>query len=418
GDQDAGGKLAAGRTGGKPVAPLSTPGLPVTATADSADAPALVGSADGRFAPGWTVQQTTAVSAGAGRGLQGLSCTAPGTSFWLPGASTAEERQDAVHLTNPDSTGAVVDLDLYGKDGKVKTPGGGGEGITVPPRSTVQVLLSTLTDEPATNLTLRVVARNGRVGAFVHAVDEKSGGDWLPAAGDAAPEAVLPGIPGDATSVRLVAFAPGGQDADLKVRLAGPSGAISPAGHETLHLKAGMTTAVDLRDLTQGETGSLVLSPAESAEDATPVVAAVRVTRGKGANQETAFIPSTAPVSDRAGVAGNGARDSELALTATDKDAKVRVTASSGAGGGSPRSTTVTVKAHTTKSFAPPRPQGGKGRYAVTVEPRSGGPVYASRTLTQRMDGVPAFTVQTLPDDRSTVAVPRSSEDLSILTDE
>ncbi|GAA2059440.1 DUF5719 family protein [Streptomyces albiaxialis] len=403
---------------GKPVVPLSTPGTPVTSTTDSSEAPALTGSADGRFAPGWTVQQTTVVSAGAGRGLQGASCVTPDTTFWFPAVSTADGRQDYVHLTNPDSASAVVDLEMYGKGGKEKAPSGAGEGITVPPRSTVPVLLSTLTAKPVTNATLHVIARNGRVGAQVNAADEKLGGDWIASAADATPRAVMPGIPGDATSVRLVAFAPGGKDADLKVRLAGPSGEISPAGYETLHVKAGMTSAVDLKELTKGDPGSLVLSPAEDKADAPPLVAAVRVTRGKGARQETAFIPSSPAVEKRATAADNSARGSELALTATDKDAKVKVTSSAGSGGGSPRSTTVTVKAHTTKSLAPPRPQGGKGSFAVTVERISGGPVHASRTLTREQDGIPAFTVQTLPDDRSTVAVPDAAEDLSVLTED
>ncbi|GAA2618497.1 DUF5719 family protein [Streptomyces axinellae] len=424
-----GGKDSKGKKGGKsdkggkgssqkPVVPLTSPGTPVTAGTDDPEAPALFGTADGPFAPGWTVQQTTSIGAGAGRGLQGAACTAPDTSFWFPGVSTATDRQDYAHLTNPDDTSAVVDLELYGKNGKEKGGAGTGEGVTIPPRSTVPVLLSTLTAKPVTNATLHVTARTGRVGAQVQASDTKSGGDWLAPAGEATPTAVLPGIPEDATSVRLVVFARGGKDADLKVRLAGASSLISPAGYETLHVKGGMTTAVDLKELTKGEAGSLVLSPAENSSDAAPIVAAVRVTRGKGADQETAFIPSTAPVGKRATAAGNGNGDATLALTAPDKDTRVRVTASAGSGGGSPKSTTLTVKAHTTKALAPPRPEGGKGTYAVTVERVSGGQVHASRMLARKQDGIPAFTIQTLPDDGSTVAVPHSSQDLSVLNDD
>ena len=32
-------------------------------------------------------------------------------------------------------------------------------------------------------------------------------------------------------------------------------------------------------------------------------------------------------------------------------------------------------------------------------------------------DGIPMFTVQTLPDDRGTVAVPEAEQDLSVLDD-
>ncbi|MBA0049477.1 hypothetical protein E0L36_00665 [Streptomyces sp. AJS327] len=407
-----------GGRGGKsePFVPLSSPGTPVTDSTDSAEAPALVGSAEGRFAPGWTVQQTTEVSAGAGRGLQGAACTAPDTSMWFPGASTADDRQDYVHLTNPDSTAAVVDLELYGKDGRVSSASG--EGVTVPPRSTVPVLLSTLTPDPVTNLTVHVAARSGRVGAQVQAVDERIGGDWLAPVSRATPSVVLPGIPADATSVRLVAFAPGDEDADLSVRLATPSGSIAPAGHDTLHVKGGRTTAVDLRKLTQGQPGSLLLGPAEGSELKTPVVAAARITRGKGARQETAFITSTGPLGQRGTVADNRAKGTTLALAAPGKAAKVRVTASAGSGGGTAVRRTVNVKGGGTTALTPPRPRGGKGSYALTVERVSGGQVHASRMLERSGGGgLPMFTVQTLSDDRGTVAVPDSGQDLSVLTD-
>ncbi|MCT2593604.1 DUF5719 family protein [Streptomyces sp. N2-109] len=398
----------------KAVLPLKEPGKPVTVSTERSDAPALIGSADGRFAPGWSVQQTTTVSAGAGRGLHGVACAEAGTDFWFPGASAAEERQDYVHLTNPDQTAAVVDLELHGKDGRIKSDAG--EEISVPPRSTVPVLLSTLTAEPVANVAVHAVARTGRVAAQVQVMDQKLGGDWLPPAAVPGPTAVLPGIPGDSTSVRLVVTAPGGKDADLKVRLAAPSGQFTPAGQETLHVKAGKTAAVDLKDLTRGEAGSLILSPSGNGGEA-PIVAAVRVTRGKGAKQETAFIPSTAQVEKRATAVGNRAKESTLSLAAPGKSAKVRVTASPGTGGGTAGSETYTVKAGATLAVTPPSPKGGKGAYALTIKPLSGGEVYAARTLAREQDGVPMFTVQSLPDDKGTVAVPEAGEDLSMLTD-
>ena len=401
---------------GKPVVPLQKPGTPVSSTVDSSGAPALFGSADGQFAPGWSVQQTTTVSAGAGRGLQGSSCSSPDTDFWFPAVGTAGSRQDYVHLTNPDSTSAVVDLDLYGSHGRATSESG--EGINVPPHSSVPVLLSTLTTEPVDSATLHVLARNGRVGAQVQSSDKKAGGDWVHSAADPAPSAVLPGIPKDATSVRLTVLARGENDADLKVRLAGKNGQISPAGYETLHVKGGMTSSVKLRDLTKGEAGSLVLSPTGDEDGATPVVAGAQVTRGKGSSQETAFIPSTAPVDKRATAAGNTAKGSALSLTAPQKAAKVRVTSSAGSEGGSPASKTYTVAAGTTQSFAPPAPQGGKGTFAVTVERLSGGPLYSSRMLEKKVEGVQGFTVQPLPDDRGMVPVPQSGQDLSVLTED
>ncbi|MFF1422465.1 DUF5719 family protein [Streptomyces sp. NPDC058280] len=391
---------------------LKEPGKPVTAEASGAAAPALVGTATGRFAPGWATQQTTTVSVGGARGLLGTACTAPDTSFWFPGAGTEESRQDYVHLTNPDDTAAVADIELYGKDGALKSEVG--EGIPVPARSSVPVLLSTLTTEAAANVTVHVTTRTGRVGAVVRAADDKTGSDWLAAAADPAGRVVMPGIPADATDVRLVAFAPGADDAYLKVQLAGADGTITPAGQETLHVKSGMTAALDLADVTKGEAGSLLLSPAEDGR-ATPVVAALRVVRGKGAKQEIAFIPATGPIGSRATAADNRAKGSTLSLTAPGGTAKVKVTASAGSEAGEPVVKTYVVKAGTTLAVTPPVPDGLKGSYALTIEPESGGPVHAARTLALPEDGVPMFTVQTLPDDRGTVSVPKAKEDLSIL---
>lgn len=407
-DED--GKAGTAGKADKPLLEVKEPGTPVTGDASGGDSPALVGTADGKFAPGWTVQETTQVAAGAGRGLQGVNCTAPDTEFWFPGVSTAADRTDYVHLINPDDSAAVVDIELYGRDGALETTVG--EGITVQPHSGEPILLSTLTGEKQTNVTVHVSVRSGRVGASVQALDDRLGGDWLAASVDPAGSLVLPGIPKDATAVRLVAFTPGDADADLNVRLASPSGLITPAGNETLHVKAGMTSAVDLGDVMRGEAGSLVLTPTDQS---VPVVAAVRVVRGKGAKQETAFIPATRPVGTRATVVDNRARGTTLSLTAPFRTAEVKVTASAGSEGGTAASKTYTIKSGTTQDVEIPVPSGLKGTYALTVESVSGGPVYAARTLAVAEDGVPGFTVQTLPDDRGMVAVPEADEDLSVL---
>jgi hypothetical protein len=401
------------KTGKKTVKPAlkpAEPGKPATGDGSGAEPPALVGTAEGKFAPGWTVQETTAVAAGTGRGLLGTNCTAPDTEFWFPGVSTATGRTDYVHLTNPDDSAAVVDVELYGKDGTLKSTVG--EGITVQPHASEPLLLSTLASGQQTDLTVHVTVRSGRVGAAVQALDDKIGGDWLAASTDPAGSLVMPGIPKDATAVRLVAFAPGDQDADLKIRLASPSGLITPAGNETLHVKAGMTAAADLGDVTRGEAGSLVLT---STGTSAPVVAALQVVRGKGSKQEMAFIPATSPVGARATVADNSSKGTTLALSAPGRSAQVKVTASAGSEGGTAATKTYTIKGGTTQDVDAPVPAGLKGTYALTVEPVSGGPVYASRTLASAQEGVPGFTIQTLPDDRGTVAVPEADQDLSVL---
>ncbi|MEU1625651.1 DUF5719 family protein [Streptomyces sp. NPDC020096] len=394
----------------KSVAPLTDPGKPAAATTNKSPSP-LIGTADGRFAPGWSVQETTTIDAGPGRGMLGTSCTAPGADFWFPGASTSSDRQDYVHLTNPDDTAAVADIELYDSNGPVKTSNG--EGITIPGGSSVPVLLSTLTSAQTADLTVHVAVRTGRVGAAIQAMDTKNGSDWLPASATPATSAVLPGIPADATSVHLVAYATGTNDADLKVQLLTPTGAITPAGHETLHIKSGMTTATDLPGLTQGQAGSLRLAPTDSGS-AAPFVVALRITRGKSAAQEMAFLPGTAAIGQRATAAENRSKGATLSLTAPTADATVKITSSATTDGGSQVSKTVSLKAGTTTALTPPDPA-GKGTFAVTVEPVSGGPVYASRTLAADNNGVPDFTIQPMPDDGGTVAVPNAGQDLQVL---
>ncbi|MFD7630417.1 DUF5719 family protein [Streptomyces sp. NPDC059851] len=401
----------------KPVLELKERGKPVGATASGAEAPGLAGTADGVLAPGWTAQQTTKVSVGRARGLLGVGCTAPGTDFWFPGASTAKGREDYVHLTNPDDTAAVIDVKMFGPDGVVKDETGVSENIRIDPRSTKAISLASLAPgKELADVTAHVTTRAGRVGASLQVGEEGVGADWLPASADPAAAQVLPGIPADATSVKLIAFAPGEEDADLSVKLAGPNGSISPAGTEQLHVKAGMTASVDLGDVTRGEAGSLLLAPADP-KKAVPVVAALRVVRGSGAKQELAFVPSAGPVGARATVADNRADEnaSVLSLTAVGADAKVKVTASPGTEAGEQASKEVTVKAGTTQTV-PLAPAGAKGAYALTVETLSGGPVHAARTLTLPHEGVVMFTVQTLSDDRGTVPVPKAVQDLSVLT--
>ncbi|MFF9146425.1 DUF5719 family protein [Streptomyces sp. NPDC055051] len=409
---------AAGKKGKAPKAPASVtaPGKPVSVETDGAVGHGLAGTATGALAPGWTVQQTTLVPAGAARGLLGVGCSAPDTDLWFPAASTAEGRADYIHLTNPDDTLAVADIELYGPEGELKTtiP----EGVQIPPRSTVPVLLGPLvTGGAQENLTAHVTTRSGRVGAALGSAADGVGSDWLSASADPAARALLPGIPADATGVRLVAFAPGESDADLKIQLVTPNGTIVPAAAESLHVKAGMTAFVDLPDLTRGSAASLLLTPTDPKKQV-PVVAALKIVRGKGTDTEMAFIPAAAPVTARATVADNRAKGTALTLTAPEGAAQVKVTASAGTQGGTPATRTVSLKAGTTTVLTDLAPKGVKGSYALTVEPvAGGGPVHAARMLTVTEDGVPMFTVQTLVDDRGTVQVPTARQDLKVLDD-
>ncbi|UED86006.1 DUF5719 family protein [Streptomyces profundus] len=399
----------------EPVIELAEPGLPVTTRVDETGAPALAGIAEQWLAPGWTVQQTTVVSSGEGTGTLGTACQTPDTEFWFAGASAEEDRHDYVHVTNPDEAATVVDIEIYGAEGRVEAEHG--QAITVPGQSSVAIRLSTLLSEPEPGLAVHVAARSGRVGAQVEVVDARLGTDWLPpVTAPVADSVVLPGIPAGVNASRLTVFAPGEEDIALDIGLAGPSGTITPAGHESVSAHAGTVTTVDLGDITQGEASSLVLTRT-SGSGGGPVIASLHVVAGEDDERESAFIPAAAPVGERATAAGNTGSGTRLSLFALDETVEVEVTYSAGADGGEPVEETYTVDPGTTMTITPELDD-TEGNFALTLTPSSrGGSLWAARTLIVDDDGTTTFTTQTLPDDHSRVSVPESSQDLSMLVE-
>ncbi|MFD4661170.1 DUF5719 family protein [Kitasatospora sp. NPDC058444] len=393
---------------------VSKPGTPVTGPAANGDAAPGTGAvATGSLAPGFTATQTTVVTEQRGTGLSGLTCTPAGTGFWFAGASTAGDRVDYLSLVNTESSAAVVDIKLYGDKGLIDNDAA--NGITVSPGSSQSVLLPTISKGAVADLAVHVVVRSGRVGAALHAADGGKGADWIPASADPAPVQVLPGLPADTASARLVVWAPPEDDADLKIQLSGKNGWFSPAGNESIHVKAGMVAAVDLGKVTRDEVAGLRLSPSDD-KHRTPVVAGLRIDRAAAnGKSDAAWLTGSDPVGARATVADNRAGASTLYLTSSGEAATVRVTASAGSGGGTPATKEVQIPAGGTVALPAPEPAGLNGVFALTAETVSGGPVVAARMLSLPAKDVPMFTVQALRDDRSTVKVPQAGQDPGVV---
>ncbi|MER8188243.1 DUF5719 family protein [Kitasatospora sp. NPDC094015] len=393
---------------------LAKPGAPATGPAANGDlAPGTVAVATGALAPGFTASQVTTVTDPQAIGLSGVGCAPSGTSFWFSGASTLQGRVDYVSLVNAEAGPAVVDLKLYGPKGPIDNDAA--NGIAVAPGTSDALRLSSLAPG-VDDLTVQVRVRSGRVGAGLHAVESGKGADWLQPSVAPAPDVVIPGLPADASATRLVVAAPGQDDADLKVQISGKNGWFTPVDHETLHVKAGMVTAVDLGQVTRGEVGAIRLTPSDPAHP-TPVVAGVRVDRAKNGKSDAAWLAGAAPVGTRASLADNrGGGQSQLILTSGgDAEAKVKVTSSAGSGGGNPVSKDLTVPAGATVALDLPDPEGLNGVYGLTVETVSGGPVMAARMLTVPTKDVQMFTIQSLADDHSTVRLPHTEGDPGVL---
>ncbi|WP_431678887.1 DUF5719 family protein [Kitasatospora sp. KL5] len=403
---------------GAPAAPvpgarlsLTKPGAPVTGQAAPGDtAPGTVATATGGFAPGFSVSQTTTYSDSSRIGLYGLDCAPSGTDFWFAGASTASGRTDYVSLVNSDASPATVDIRLVGEKGAIDIDAA--NGITLAPGTAQSVLLKPLLGKvEAADLAVHVVVRGGRVGAALNVADAGKGSDWVAASAAPAAVQVLPGLPADMVSGRLIVAAPADDDADLKVQVSGKNGWFTPAGKETLHVKAGMVATLDLGEAKGKEFGAIRLSPSDPAHP-TPVIAAVRVDRANNGKTEAAWISAAGPVGKRASLAENRPGATTVLLTATGSGAaKVRLTASAGTGGGTPATKEVDVPAGTTVAVQGLEPADVKGTYGITAETLSGGPVVAARILAITQKDVPMFTVQAFRDDHSTVTVPYAQND-------
>ncbi|MDH6140666.1 MULTISPECIES: DUF5719 family protein [Kitasatospora] len=412
------GSPAAGQSGSAMIT-LAKPGVPVSATAATGDtAPGSTAVATGALAPGFTVTQTTTVTDQRGEGMSGVTCAPSGTHFWFAGASTAGNRKDYLSLTDAENTAAVVDIKLYGDQGPIDT-GDAGSGIAVAPGTSQSVLLTTLTTSQTADLAVEVRVRSGRVGAYLHASDGSAGSDWIPASADPASTVVVPGLPGDLSAAHLVVAAPGSDDdADLKIQLSGQNGWFSPVlanGQGTVHVKAGMVTALDLGQLNRQQISAVRLTPSDPSHP-TPVIATVRIDRSSNGKSDSAWISGAGPVGKRATVADSRAGGvSTLLLTATGDAATVRVTASASTGGGTPTSKDVQIPAGGTVGLASPEPAGGNGSFGLTVETTSGSGVVAARMLAVNTDNVPMFTIQALQDDHSFVQVPQTQQDPGVL---
>ena len=381
-----------------PIAQQSQPGGATTAKAASgSNAPGLAANAGGTLAPGFTVQQTTVT----GVGLSGTGCTAAGTDFWFTGADTNKGTTAYLELSNAQGANADADVQIYGGSGEIDDTSAA--SINIPAHGTSQLLLSSLVQpgNDGQNLAVHVLVRSGQIAAALHESQDNTGADWIPST-TLAPSAVIPGLPGDASKYGLTLAVPGDVDADLKVELSSQGGWITPAGHETIHVKAGMVNFVDLGNVTRGQPGTLRLTPTDPKVSA-PFVATVQVS----GHNDIAYVAGTAPVTRRGTVAGNPS-DGSILLTAPSGAATVTV--GSLGSGGTPTTKTVQIAAGATVAIQPQAPSGGS-TFAVTITPTSGGPVYAAREIGDKN----GLTIQQITDDGSTVLIPTVIQNPAIL---
>lgn len=246
-------------------------------------------------------QQTSAAGAmkfsatdGDLQGTAAANCLRPSNDQWLAGASTTVGRTSVLVLTNASSTPATVNLELFGKAGRIQAPGS--RGLLVAPGTSRSVVLAGLAPgEP--QLSVHVRSAGGPVSALIQQSVLRGltpgGVDFIaPGAApavrqvmtgvdiqDPAGLAQLTGKPGyEDAGAALQLTVPGPSDAVVEVTLYGRDGQKALPSGGVVTAKAGAVTEVSLAGVPAGQ-----YTVAASSD--VSFVAATRVTRGLQENQ-------------------------------------------------------------------------------------------------------------------------------------
>lgn len=320
----------------------------------------------------------TAVESGSDRGLSLMSCGRPTASAWFAGVVSSGAGTAEVVLVNADTTDAVVDLTVYGAEGRLTAPGS--RGIAVPARSRRVVPLGPLftAEQP---VALHAVSSVGRVVAAVRqrrlTGDTAAGSDWLAPTADPATAVVLPGLPAGPGGRNLVVTNPGERTASVTLQVLGAAGPTAVPGFETLDLPPGTTRTVPLEaPLAEAPAGVRLTSEQK-------VTAAVL--SGNGGTTRTADVSmqvATAVLTGPGVVAlAPGTRTLHLA-TGTAEPVPVRVVASSA--DATVLDTTVVVPGLADSTVRLP----AGDNLLVAIEPGRPGAVHASVAVRVRIGDV------------------------------
>ena len=333
--------------------------------------------ATGRGAGAVVASQQRLIPHGTGRGLFSAPCLEPATDWWLTGADGRVGYADTLVLANPGTT--IVNLTVTGWSTKGPFEPPRLRSFTITPNSAYLLALSRFAPDAAL-MTLHVHANTGRL--VTQIVDRRISGiraagvDWLPPTLPPATDLVVPGFIGGSGSRRLVLAAPGDRDATVQLKLATTTGNFAPAGHQTVVVRAGRTTEVDLTTSLSAAPGAVVLHSDE------PVTAAgISTATGVGtrARPDIQWQPAARAIDGPAVLPDNTPpfdRNEPLYVTAPESAAKLRITAADGS------SKVLSVRAGRTLAWDPAGAFGRPGAYGPLVfSPVSGGPTYVSRTL-------------------------------------
>ncbi|MDQ1485042.1 MAG: hypothetical protein QOJ62_735 [Actinomycetota bacterium] len=319
------------------------------------------------------------------------SCEGPMTDAWFAGFSSQAGEHTSLWLGNADSIPATVDVTIYadqsGADPTTR------RGIKVDPHTEVQVPLDSI-EPDVKDAVVRVTSTIGRVVSAVR-FDASNGSiplgfDWLPRTNAPALTQTVPGFVRGAGSRRLIVAVPGSVDATLSLKLVTADGSFTPTEFESLTVKAGTVSRIDLDPVLQAQAATVVVTSSE------PVVVggASALAPNKAGASDVGFTAAVPALSGPTVVSGGevgGLRHTQLLLAAPDADANVTVRVLPSNSASSPLVSPLSIPAGTLMVLdlgaigSDPAP-------GVVVTPTGGGPVYAAWVLQEAGKGTTAFS--------------------------
>jgi hypothetical protein len=221
----------------------------------------VVISADGSMASASSAVIVNDVMEGPEVGLKAAPCLAPGTTHWFSGLGATDADRTDLILTNPDDAQAQVDLRFYGRSGRVAVPGS--PGIVIRGHESRTVSLGSLVEADGA-LSVAVQASQGRVTAVAKRTQtnqlKPAGVDWQIPSASPSTVVVIPAIPEDDGSRRLVVTNPSHTRASVAVQVLGFQGPYEPKGAGSLDVPPESTATVDLEEGLAGGAGSVKLT--------------------------------------------------------------------------------------------------------------------------------------------------------------
>ncbi len=254
-------------------------GVPIDEPLSTSDGPSVVVSAKGRAAPGVTAFQLSTSQGRHRSGLAVSACPRVAAEWWFNGVDTNVGATSRLVLSNPTTGLAVVDVLVFGQQGRVAAPGSRGIGVAAQSRTSVDLARLAPGVE---NATVRVRATRGRLAAAVATtkVDgaTPAGSEWVPPAIPPGTDLLVNGgVPGPGRRQQLILTNPGGREALVQVAALDENGPFRPTALTDVRVDPGSVVVTDITDI--ADRGSLALHVTANADVTAGIVTATLQSR-------------------------------------------------------------------------------------------------------------------------------------------